>query len=186
MALCGRYGLRVVVRRAGAVGPAAILVDGLDAGPMTAATLGCCPALRRPGELLTRGDVCHVHADRARDLTVRRGYSAARPSWFGSMRSGPRSTAWRGRCRAPRAAGYVAAPASLGNHGSRGRAGPRTEPVTLYQLVILITSWGSPTSYPLSLGRDETRRLRRGRARDAGPGRPVPDGQDAGAAGATW
>ena len=65
MALCGRYGLRVVVRRAGAVGPAAILVDGLDAGPMTAATLGCCPALRRPGELLTRGDVCHVHADRA-------------------------------------------------------------------------------------------------------------------------
>ena len=25
---------------------------------MTAATWGCCPALRRPGELLTRGDVC--------------------------------------------------------------------------------------------------------------------------------
>ena len=26
----------------------------------------CCPALRRaPGELLARGDVCHVHADRA-------------------------------------------------------------------------------------------------------------------------
>ena len=24
----------------------------------------CCAALRRPGELLTRGDVCHVHADR--------------------------------------------------------------------------------------------------------------------------
>ena len=32
---------------------------------MTAATWGCRPALRRPGELLTRGDVCHVHADRA-------------------------------------------------------------------------------------------------------------------------
>ena len=32
---------------------------------MTAATWGCCSALRRPGELLTRGDVCHVHADRA-------------------------------------------------------------------------------------------------------------------------
>ena len=26
---------------------------------------GCCPAPRCPGELLTRGDVCHVHADRA-------------------------------------------------------------------------------------------------------------------------
>ena len=37
----------------------------LEAGPMTAATRGCCPAPRRPGELLTRGDVCHVHADRA-------------------------------------------------------------------------------------------------------------------------
>ena len=32
---------------------------------MTAATWECCPAPRRPGELLTRGDVCHVHADRA-------------------------------------------------------------------------------------------------------------------------
>ena len=32
---------------------------------MTAATWGCCPARRRPGELLTRGDVCHVHPDRA-------------------------------------------------------------------------------------------------------------------------
>ena len=32
---------------------------------MTAATWGCCPALRRPGEPLTRGDVCHLHADRA-------------------------------------------------------------------------------------------------------------------------
>ena len=32
---------------------------------MTAATWGCCPAPRRPGELLTRGNVCHVHADRA-------------------------------------------------------------------------------------------------------------------------
>ena len=48
---------------------AAINDDGEDAGPstgpMTAATWGCCPAPRRPGELLTRGDVCHVHADRA-------------------------------------------------------------------------------------------------------------------------
>ena len=25
---------------------------------------GCCSSARRPGELLTRGDVCHVHADR--------------------------------------------------------------------------------------------------------------------------
>ena len=32
---------------------------------MTAATWGCCPAPRRPGELLTRGDVCQVHTDRA-------------------------------------------------------------------------------------------------------------------------
>ena len=32
-------------------------------------------------------------------------YSAARPSWSGSMRSGPRFTVWRGCCRAPRAAG---------------------------------------------------------------------------------
>ena len=32
---------------------------------MTAATWGCCPARRRPGELLTRGDLCHVHAARA-------------------------------------------------------------------------------------------------------------------------
>ena len=48
---------------------AAINDDGEDAGPstgsMTAATWGCCPAPRPPGELLTRGDVCHVHADRA-------------------------------------------------------------------------------------------------------------------------
>ena len=36
-------------------------MDGIEAG----ATCGCCPAPRRPGELLTRGDVCHVHADRA-------------------------------------------------------------------------------------------------------------------------
>ena len=26
---------------------------------------GCCLEPRRPGELLTRGDVCHVHAGRA-------------------------------------------------------------------------------------------------------------------------
>ena len=39
-------------------------VEGLEAGPMTAASWGCCAARRRPGELLTRGDVCHVHADR--------------------------------------------------------------------------------------------------------------------------
>ena len=30
---------------------------------MTAEAWGCCSAARRPGELLTRGDVCHVHAD---------------------------------------------------------------------------------------------------------------------------
>ena len=36
-----------------------------QAGPMTAATCGCCPAPRCPGELLTRGDVYHVHASRA-------------------------------------------------------------------------------------------------------------------------
>ena len=39
-------------------------VEGLEAGPMTAASWGCCAARRRLGELLTRGDVCHVHADR--------------------------------------------------------------------------------------------------------------------------
>ena len=39
-------------------------VEGLEAGPMTAASWGCCAARRRPGELLTRGDVCHMHADR--------------------------------------------------------------------------------------------------------------------------
>ena len=32
---------------------------------MTAATWGRCPAPRRTDDLLTRGDVCHVHADRA-------------------------------------------------------------------------------------------------------------------------
>ena len=63
---------------------------------MTAATWGCCPRRGRPGELLTRGDVCHVHADRA---------AAERCG----VLLGPRSTAWRGRCPAPRAAGYVAA-----------------------------------------------------------------------------
>ena len=35
-----------------------------EPGPMTAAW-GYCPAPRHPGELLTRSDVCHVHADRA-------------------------------------------------------------------------------------------------------------------------
>ena len=75
---------------------AAVDDDGEDGGPATttAATWGCCPALRRPGELLTRGDVCHVHAD-------------------------PRSTASRGRCRAPRAAGYAAAPRSRQTRPSR-------------------------------------------------------------------
>ena len=59
---------------------------------MTAATWGgCCPAPRRPGELLTRGDVCHVHADRA--AAERCGVLLpARPSWSDSMRFGPRST----------------------------------------------------------------------------------------------
>ena len=64
-----------------------------------------------------------------RGRTVRACYSAARPSWSGSMRSGQRSTAWRGRCRAPRAAGYVDAPRSRRRAvGRHGRAGPRTEP----------------------------------------------------------
>ena len=36
---------------------------------MTAATWECCPAPPRPGELLTRGDVCHVHADPRRGRT---------------------------------------------------------------------------------------------------------------------
>ena len=31
----------------------------------TAEAWGCCPSPRRSGELLTRGDVHHVHADRA-------------------------------------------------------------------------------------------------------------------------
>ena len=35
--------------------------DELEAG----AAWGCCPEPRRLGELLTRGDICHVHADRA-------------------------------------------------------------------------------------------------------------------------
>ena len=40
--------------------------DGLEAGPDDGRDLRMlCPALRRPGELLTRGAVCHVHADRA-------------------------------------------------------------------------------------------------------------------------
>lgn len=36
-------------------------VEGIEAR----ATWGCCPEPRRLGELLTRGDICHVHADRA-------------------------------------------------------------------------------------------------------------------------
>ena len=32
---------------------------------MTAEAWGCCPSPWRLGELLTRDDVCHVHADRA-------------------------------------------------------------------------------------------------------------------------
>ena len=82
-----------------------------EPGPMTAAW-GCCPAPRHPGELLTRSDVCHVHADRAAAERCGVLLGGARPSWSGLTRSGPRFTAWRGRCRAPRAAGYVAAPQS--------------------------------------------------------------------------
>ena len=74
---------------------------------MTAATWRCCPAPHRPGELLTRGDVCHAHARRRRGGTVRRATRRC-PSWSGSTRSGRRSTGWRGGCRAPRAGGYVA------------------------------------------------------------------------------
>ena len=65
----------------------------LEAGPMTAATWGCCLATRRLGELLTRGDVCHVHADRAAAERCGVLLGGARPSGSGSMRSGPRSTA---------------------------------------------------------------------------------------------
>ena len=50
-------------------------VDGLEAGPMTAATWGCCPALRRPGELLTRSDVCWSGAMRFRTSVYRVAWS---------------------------------------------------------------------------------------------------------------
>ena len=50
---------------------------GSTPGPMTAATWGCCAAPPRPGELLTRGDVGHVHADRGR--TVRRALFGVAP-----------------------------------------------------------------------------------------------------------
>ena len=49
----------------------------------------------------------------------RQAASRRRPSWSGSMRSGPRSTAWRGRSRAPRAAGYGRRPPVQANHDSR-------------------------------------------------------------------
>ena len=88
-------------------------VDGLEAGPMTAATWGCCPRRGRPGELLTRGDVCHVHADRA---------AAERCG----VLLGPRSTAWRGRCTSAASGRLRRRPPGLGSHG---RAGARTEPV---------------------------------------------------------
>ena len=57
------------------------------------------------GGVRRRGGALTTHLENAAACC-----SAARPSWSGSMRSGPRSTAWRGRCRAPRAAGYVAPP----------------------------------------------------------------------------
>ena len=60
---------------------------------MTAATWGCCLATRGLGELLTRGDVCHMHADRAAAERCGVLLGGARPSGSGSMRSGPRSTA---------------------------------------------------------------------------------------------
>ena len=53
----------------------------------------CCLATRGLGELLTRGDVCHVHADRAAAERCGVLLGGARPSGSGSMRSGPRSTA---------------------------------------------------------------------------------------------
>ena len=94
---------------------------------MTAATWGCCPALRRPGELLTRGDVCHVHADRA--AAERCGVllggapelvrlDEVRPAVYRVAWSLPSAASGRLRRRPP----------VLGRHG---RAGPRTEPVTL-------------------------------------------------------
>ena len=99
---------------------------------MTAATWGCRPALRRPGELLTRGDVCHVHADRA--AAERCGVllgGAPELVRLDEVRT-------RGLPRGVVAAERRERPATLpppGSRQARPRAGPRTEPVTLYRYV---------------------------------------------------
>ena len=75
---------------------------------------------------MTLGDVCHVHADRAPAERCGVLLGGARPSWSGSMKSGPGSTAWRGRCRAPRAAGYGAVRRfRVAGHGDGRLAGGR-------------------------------------------------------------
>ena len=95
----------------------ALLVEGLEAGPNDGRDLG----LQRPGDLLTRGTY-GTCTRTARPPNGAACYSAARLIWSGSMRSGPRSTAWRGRCRAPRAACYVAARRSRQPSAGRPRS----------------------------------------------------------------
>ena len=62
--------------------------------------------VRLPQAALAHRDASGVRAvpgARHQAGDARDPYSAARPSWSGSMRFGPRSTVSRGRCRAPRA-----------------------------------------------------------------------------------
>ena len=67
---------------AGADGASATLLDaGARQDPPA---WGCCPSPRRPGELLTRGDVSHVHADRAA------AERTSSPRWLGSFGVGVR------------------------------------------------------------------------------------------------
>lgn len=93
-------------------------VDGLEADPMTAEAWGCCSAARQSWRAADpRRRVPHVMRT-APPLNSAAYCSAARPSWSGSMRSDLRSTAWRGRCRAPRVDSYVPVLRSRGNHDS--------------------------------------------------------------------
>ena len=72
----------------------AAIDDGPARGrPDDGRDLGMLPGNAGLGELLTRGDVCHVHADRAAAERCGVLLGGARPSGSGSMRSGPRSTA---------------------------------------------------------------------------------------------
>ena len=59
---------------------------------MAAEAWGCCASPRWPGELLTRGDVCHADRAAAERCGVLLGGASER----------------RGRCQALRADGYVA------------------------------------------------------------------------------